>query len=323
MPTKSVFVPSLGHHVQFTNRALMKVGHPTRSFVLRDPLLLPSVTLPIDWTKNNTLSFPIDGNDTYGDCMYAAACHGDNTFTGNASTESVFNLQTIISDYLALSGGDHGLNEAQITGAWKTGLASTPAATILDVLDIDPTNASLCQLAIQSFGGILFMLSVPDEWISEFSTGCTWTSGAGIAADPSNGHGIWWNGVDTTSNYKLQTWGTYAWITPAGVAICDPSAFVVFSLRWFNSQGIAPNGMTYDQLAALWVEAGGAELPPSPFTPVPPAPEVLFEFATTTAIRAGQRMIMRVPVALPAGEYSVSKAEANSGVLMTHGLVEG
>lgn len=268
MTLRHVHLPKRGHFAHFHDRQAMKKGRVGRSFRL--PPGLPAPTLPIDWTKNNTLTFPMDGNDQYGDCMYAAACHGDNTFTGNAGTESVFDLQTIIRDYLTLSGGDNGLDEGMIADEWKTGLAGIKKASILDVLDIDPTNPQLVQVAIHLFGGQLFMLDVPDAWVKEFDTGVVWDAPA--KADQNNGHGIWWNGVDQGGKYKFQSWGTYGWITPAGVQVCDPSAFVVFSLRWFNAQGIAPNGMTYDQLAALWVQAGGNALPPSPFAPPTPAP---------------------------------------------------
>lgn len=259
---KRVFIPLRKHHTHFTDRQRMKHGHPIRRFKAPP---LPAPALPIDWAK--TLDFPMDGNDQYGDCMYAAACHADGTFTGNAGTESVFDQAVLIKDYLALSGGDNGLSEGMILGEWKNGLVSTPAANILDALDIDPTDAALVQSAIYLFGGLLFMLDVPDTWVQNFNTGAVWDAPA--VADQNNGHGIWWNGVDAQGRYKLQTWGTYGWITPAGVAVCDPTAFIVFSLRWFNAAGVAPNGMTYDQLAALWVQCGGAALPPSPFVPTP------------------------------------------------------
>jgi hypothetical protein len=266
--THRVWLPKRGHFAYFQDRTAMKKGHPVRRFKL--PPDLPEPTLPVDWTKDNTLSFPMDGNNSYGDCLYAAACHADNTFTGNVGTESTFDQNTIIQDYLQLSGGDNGLDEAEIIGAWKEGLADTPAATILDALDVDTTDAQLVQAAINLFGGLFFMLDVPDAWYTDFDTGAIWDAPA--TPDGNNGHGIWWNGIDVNGHYKFQSWGTYGWITPAGVADCDPSGFVVFSLRWFNQQGVAPNGMTYDNLAGLWVQAGGNPLPPSPFPASGPTP---------------------------------------------------
>ena len=155
--------------------------------------------------------------------MYAAACHGDNTFTGNVGAEYVFDEKAIIKRYLALSGGDNGLDEDMIWQDWNgPGLASVADAKGFAKVDIDPTNANQTQSAIYLFGGIQFQLSVPNKWINNFSTGAVWDAPA--SPNPRNGHGIHFNGVDANGHYKLQTWGTYGWITPAGVAACDPSA---------------------------------------------------------------------------------------------------
>jgi len=246
-----------GLSVFVQDRQSMKQGHPEKQFVLAGRY--PAFSLPIDWTKNNSLTFPMDGNDRYGDCLYAAACHADNTFTGNLGPESNFDLQSIINSYLQLSPSNSGLNSGQIIGAWKNGLANIPSAQILDALDLDPTNAAAMQAAIYLFGGVVFMLALPDVWHNSYGPGVIWNAPA--TPDPSLGHAVWWNGVDANGNYKLQTWGTYCWITTSGVKICDPSCFVVFSTRWFNSGGIAPNNLTYLQLAVLWQQFGGNTLP--------------------------------------------------------------
>ncbi len=271
---KNVYVPKLGKRVKFQDRHAMKRGHPTRRFKLS--VSYPPTPLPVDWAK--ALSFPMDGNDNYGDCMLAGACHADNTFTGNAGTESSFSESAIVNQYLKASGGDNGLDEGTLLNqCWKPGLAGNAQATILDALDLDPTDTAAAQAAIYLFGGVLFMLDVPDAWIDAFDPagGAVWDAPA--RADSNNGHGVWWNGVDASGRYRAQTWGSYVRITPAGVQVCDPSAFVVFSLRWFDSSGYAPNGKHYTELAQFWQQFGGATLPPSPFpapgpTPTPPVP---------------------------------------------------
>ena len=110
------------------------------------------------------------------------------------------------------------------------------------------------------------MLDLPDAWISAYQPAGGFTWGAPATPDNTKGHGIWLNGVDPNGNYKLQTWGTWGWLTPGGVAVPQLSlgAFAVFSPRWFNSQGVAPNGMSYDDLAALWVQFGGPQCHRSP-----------------------------------------------------------
>jgi hypothetical protein len=246
----------------------MKNGHPQRSFSI--PPGWPAPTLPIDYAK--ALTFPMYGNDRLGDCMYAAAAHGDNTFTGNNGAESTFDESILERDYERLSGGDNGLDEGTLIDGWKDGIAGVSAASILDALDIDTTDPATMQTAIYLFGGVLFMLDVPDPWCNT-NDGDFWDVPA--LADQNNGHGTFINGVDASGIYHQLTWGGYRKLTPAGLKACDPSGFVVFSLRWFNSEGYAPNGKHYTELSSLWTAAGGKPLPASPFpapAPTPPAP---------------------------------------------------
>jgi hypothetical protein len=276
IPTRKVFLPKLDRHAHFTDRTPMKGGHPVlRRYKLyngENNQALPPATLPIDWTKGGTINYPYDDNDTLGDCEYAAAEHQDNTWTGNVGpTQSVFNDTATKEAYLALSGGDNGLDNGTMIGAWESaGLAGNADAKILDALDIDPTNAPMVASAMFEFGGVQFQLAVPTAWINNFKTGYIWDAGPGIVAVEANGHAIHWPRILANGNYGIETWGTYGEITPAGVKVCDPTAFVCFSLRWFNAQGYAPNGRHITQSAALWLQAGGKQIPASIINSYPP-----------------------------------------------------
>ncbi len=302
--TKKVWLPGLNQIASFSDRKAMKVGEPT--VLLKMPAKLPiPLKLPIDWAKN--LVFPIDGNDIYGSCMLAAGEHADNTFTGNNGTESTFSEDGTVSFYLALSGGDNGLNTGDILNAWLNGLQGATGAKIMDAVSIDTTNAELVQTAIWLFGGVFFSLSIPDSWYGPFVTGEVWDAPA--TPDSSNGHAVWWNGVDKNGRYKFQTWGSYGWITPAGVADCDPSGFVVFSQRWFDSNWKAPNGYTYDQLAALWSEMGGHPIPSIPATPKSP-----------NSLLAKEGVLMGGVVKSPDGRFKLNLQ--TDGNLVLHGPAE-
>jgi len=271
-------IPSLARTVTFCDRKDMKrklhlpcLGAPIFSRATRG---LPPPLLPVDWTKGGKLSFPIDGNDQYGDCEYAGACHGSNTFTGCVGQECSFDPAAIISSYLRLSGGDNGLDTDTMMMEWMNGLCGTPRR-IFARAAVDPTNAAAMVAAIGYFGGVFLTMGVPDAWLENVQPGMTWDAGPGVRADDNNGHAVWLNGA-TAVGYTLQTWGLSppVTITPAGVAVCDPEVDVVASLDWFNAAGIAPNGYSYDQLASEWVSRGGQPWPPSPFppTPIPPSP---------------------------------------------------
>lgn len=273
---KQVNIPHLGHDIVLVPRDSMRRKVKPRT------LLVPSVQAvslpdpkPSNWTMGNKLSFPILGNNKYGDCMYAAACHGSQTMTGNATAEDAFSEQAVINAYLKLSNGDNGLDMDQIMGEWLKGLAGT-THRILGDMAVDPMNTKALQIAIMLFGGVQLTVALPDAWIANPKPGDTWDAGSNIRPDPNNGHGVWVNGA-TAQGLIVQTWGFNPPIllTWNGLRFCDPSADVVFSLDWFNTAGMNPAGYTYDQAAAFWVALGGKPLPPSPFkppVPIPPAP---------------------------------------------------
>jgi len=268
MPAKPIPLPNHGGRIaRFHDRQHLKIGHPTRKFKLVAGW--PTPTLPVDYTKGGTLVYSMDANDQVGDCELAAACHTDNTWTGNVGLESSFALNAILRQYKRLSPHDQGLTDGQMITAWeREGLANNKQAKILDAISIDPTDAATMQSAIYLFGSVQFDLDVPDAWVQSFAPGGIWDATPGVSADSNNGHCISFAGA-STAGYTLITWGAIATITQAGVAICDPGAYVCFSLRWFDANGVAPNGLQYDELSEYWVDAGGKALPPWPFSQPP------------------------------------------------------
>jgi hypothetical protein len=267
---KVVLLPKVGKRVVFHHRATM-VPRATHAFRAVPKKALPPVTLPVDWSSyhGKPLNFPMDLNDTYGDCMVAAALHADGTWTGCNGCESTYDDAVTGPWYLSLAGGDNGLDEGTLLSGWKDGLDGVADATYLVSVDVDPTNAALAQNIIAALGGLFYMLSVPEAWVNNFSSGCVWDAPA--TYDDANGHGTWLNGVDTRGFYRLETWGDFCWVTPAGIAASNPAAFALVSLRWFDSSGVAPNGMSYQDISDFLVGIGGSPLPPSPFPgPTPP-----------------------------------------------------
>jgi len=223
------------------------------------------------------VEYPMLLNDQYGCCFYSSICHHDQTMTGNLGTQSQFDLNVFRQRYLALSGGDNGLSDEDVQGEWKGRyLADVKDAKIIDWLYLNTTDSLSITAGMYWFGGTQFTFTVPQAWINNSDTGDIWD--APTYRNNNNGHAVHWSGVDTNGNYKLVTWGTYVWITPAGVRVCNPSGFVVFSTRWFNIKGYAPNGKHITQLAAMWTAGGGKTIPASviaqfpPIGPTPPNP---------------------------------------------------
>src|SRR6202023_3883753 len=56
-------------------------------------------------TSNPTQLFPLDGNDTLGDCTIAALAHAETVFNGFLSKEKVFSQTAVVKLYMQLTGG--------------------------------------------------------------------------------------------------------------------------------------------------------------------------------------------------------------------------
>lgn len=318
VPTKTVKAvwrpvgKSGGHFVWFQDLAKIRTMKPGERMVKLDEKAsklktkAKTVTLPIDWTKGNTIQFPMDGNDQYGDCYMAAASHADNTWSGNAWSSFTFSLGTfstnpgtdtsILNRYGFLSGGDNGLGDSDVQGEMlgvspgqgyvangeldptTTITCQQKAGSILDWMQFDPTNATQTQALMQRYGCCIVTFGVPDAWVNNSNTGAVWDAPA--TPDQANGHAVIWNGCRASDGaYCLQTWGSYVWVTPAGAKAAQFVGWIAFSPRWFNAKGYAPNGEHIVDLAAQWVADGGKPIAesiisqfPPPNGPVPPPP---------------------------------------------------
>jgi|HubBroStandDraft_6_1064221.scaffolds.fasta_scaffold368480_2 hypothetical protein len=284
-----------GITVVFHHRDTMRARHThSKAELPGAERAVPATILPIDCTGNATVSVPIDLNQSLGDCMEAMACHVDNIWTFFRGlvgyVQSFFALPAIQSQYEAASGGDNGLDEPTLlTKCWAPGLASQTQATYDDSLDVDLTNPTLVQYCIDQFFHVCMMWSVPDAFLQNFVGGGVWAVAA--TPDPANGHGTPLSdiaapgtivsGTDIGGFYRLFTWGSWVWVSPAFIASVDPAGWVTFSRRQFNAQGYDAHGRHVTTQAAAWVALGGnAEIAakvaamfpaPSP-APAPPAP---------------------------------------------------
>ena len=228
----------------------------------------------MDGSGNASCAWPIDGNDTKGDCGSAMAAHVDNTWTygqGKAGfSESAFSETAIVNQYLSVSGGDNGLDEEMVTvDIWGQGkgIAGNSAAVIGDHLDVDVTGVALTNYLIDQFYSVCMAWSVPDDFVNDFETGAVF-SGKNTP-DPANGHYVPLIDIAAgteTSNGKavpagskrIVTWGGWCWADDAFIGSVQPQCFVAFSARQFNSLGYDSKGRHVSTQAAVWVAIGGS-----------------------------------------------------------------
>ena len=161
-------------------------------------------------TTDPTKLFPIDGNDTFGDCTIAAMAHAVTTYRGLAGSEDIVPQQTVVTLYKQLTGGqDTGLNELDVLKYWRKHGAF--ADKILAYASIDPKNHTHVEQSIQLFGGVYLGFQVQQNAVQEFQDRQPWKPGPLT----NDGHAVFAVAYDK-NGVTVLTWGntqqaTWAW----------------------------------------------------------------------------------------------------------------
>jgi hypothetical protein len=161
-------------------------------------------------TSDPTQLFPMDGNDSLGDCTIAALAHAVTVFRGVIGRRKIWDKQAVVKLYLHLTGGvDSGLNELDVLNYWQSHSAS--GDKILAFASIDVKNHTHVQQAIQLFGGVYLGFVVQQNCIQEFDARQPWTPGP-LTQD---GHAVFAVAYDS-AGVTVLTWGntqkaTWAW----------------------------------------------------------------------------------------------------------------
>ena len=173
-----------------------------------------------------TALFPMDGNDTVGDCTIAALAHAVTTYRGLLGTKDIMTKKAVLKLYYHLTGGvDSGLNELDVLNYWKQ--LSVARDKILAFASIDPKNHTHVQQAIQIFGGVYLGFQVQQNCVQEFDNHQPWTPGPLT----NDGHAVFAVAYDQTGvtvltwgNTQQATWGWWDECVDEAYAILPPEA---------------------------------------------------------------------------------------------------
>ncbi len=170
--------------------------------------------------------FPMDGNDSIGDCTIAALAHAETTFHGLMGKEAIMPKQSVVKLYYHLTGGvDSGLNELDVLNYWR----NNPVAgdKIITYVSIDPKNHTHIQQAIHIFGGVYLGFQVQQNCVQEFDAHQPWTPGTLT----NEGHAVFAVGYDqsqvtvlTWGNTQQGTWGWWDECVDEAYVILPPEA---------------------------------------------------------------------------------------------------
>lgn len=152
-------------------------------------------------TNDPTKLFPMDGNDTVGDCTCAGLAHAITTYSGLVSKKTIMAKAAVLKLYYHLTGGpDTGLNELDVLNYWRQN--SVDGVEILAYVKIDPKNHTHVQQAMQLFGGVYLGFQVQQNAQREFEAHQPWTPGPLT----NDGHAVYAVAYDQTGVTVL-TWG--------------------------------------------------------------------------------------------------------------------
>ena len=147
--------------------------------------------------------FPMDGNDTLGDCTIAALAHFATTaraFTGKRTIPTAAQVMLL---YFQLTGGqDTGLDMLTVCNFIRQN-SWLGEAPILAFAEVDTTNETLIKQCISLFGPLYTGFQVQENCIQQFDAGGPWRA----APLTQDGHCV--NLIDYLSDGLLlaETWG--------------------------------------------------------------------------------------------------------------------
>jgi hypothetical protein len=222
-------------------------------------------------------SWPMMGNDTYGDCTCAAAGHMIQEWTANNGHAVVLPDAAILKAYHHFAGNnaDAGANMLDVLKYWrKTGIGGDKIAAFVQ---IEPKNEIQVQDSVYLFGSCYIGVALPDFAVSSGADflSIPWVvppqGPVGSAApNPQNGHCIPAVGYDERNLYVV-TWGALKSMSWQFYQAYMDEAYAVLSADWINQQlGRSPSGLDFATLQQdLQVITGG---PATLFGGARPAP---------------------------------------------------
>jgi hypothetical protein len=177
-------------------------------------------------------SYPMDGNDQYGDCTIAGAAHLVAAWDAELSEkDTVPDAPSVIATYEQLTGGpDTGLNENNVLTYWRgTGLFGEEIAAYAPV---DTKDIVGLHQAVAFYGGAYLGIACPESAQQQFAANQPWTY---VPKSPiEGGHCIVALGYTDTA-LLCATWGGIAEVTYPFLAHYMDEAWAIISHQFVEA----------------------------------------------------------------------------------------
>ncbi len=188
----------------------MKLGklaprHDERTLKLEAFLPLELPAPPAEITQTLVSFWPMDANDSLGDCTCAAASHLIQVWSAEAGKEIIPTEKETVYLYGLVNGGvDGGAVCLDVLNTWRrVGLAGVKP---LAYVQFSPDKKDHVQLAISLFGGAYVGVALPLSAQNQISSGL-WT----VTEGPDNSPGGWGGHCIPIIGYDSETLTCVTW----------------------------------------------------------------------------------------------------------------
>jgi hypothetical protein len=228
--------------------------------------------LPATWGYDGaSIGIPVDGwgmlgNDQWGDCVWAGACHEHILDTRVAGTPATFTDADALGAYSAVTGfnpaaGPSGSNPTDQGTDVRTALKYRQKTGIRDAagrvhkiaaylaLDVDRLKSgdfTEVDEAAYLFGQVGLGIEFPDSAMTQFNERKEWSYVAGSQVD--GGHYI--PLVAKRKHLEIVTWGRVVACTQAFFEHYLDEAWAIITADWLDAAGKSPQGFDLAQLDA-------------------------------------------------------------------------
>lgn len=132
---------------------------------LRDRGAVPAA--PASWSVSPGGSYPIDGNDVYGDCVPCGIAHQIEAWQRRLGADRIYSASDVLAWYYSKTGGaDTGMVPNSALYFWQQGgfplsTSALPVDSLLGSVYLPPSDVPLLQTACQLFDGVMQELALP------------------------------------------------------------------------------------------------------------------------------------------------------------------
>jgi hypothetical protein len=189
----------------------------------------PPASVPVP-----TASYPMDGNDQYGDCTVAGVAHLIAAWDVEVKQpDPVPDEQQVVATYEQLTGGsDTGLNENSVLSQWR--LDGLFGNTIDAYAPVGSNDIVALQQAIAFYGAAYLGIACPESAQEQFQSNQPWTYVPGSPIE--GGHCIVALGYTQTA-LLCATWGGIAEVTYPFLAHFLDEAWAIISEEFVQAKG--------------------------------------------------------------------------------------